>query len=655
MAETRSFNLFVYGTLMNPSVFRAVLGRTLVTHKSLADGIHSFYARRAVLSGFKKVMPDNTYLYAVPDPQGRIRGYLVSDLPHDCLAALRKYEGRNYSRRTAQVQTARGQAKAFVFAGNLKQMEHAFGYEFRDRFKQEIILDRKIEAALIDVEREHTDDADQASGRAAGQLRGNRIRDLRRRHFEAGGISDYAIKHLLADAPLPDFARIADNPDAAALAPNYLAMVVRQVYFNVLEEHIRRDFRYELDRAALGKAYHDRAVSSLAALRLLNRRPRRIDALTSRCLADISLAGHHLVDFVRRAIADADTIYNDAPARRHMDFIRNHMGSGHTPLGIEMEFSNIGHDVIRNSDGATSRDARYDGFLYFLDFGLDVLTWKLGGHLDDHHRKFSSEPRRGFFEVAPGIVSVEGNLSKPLTDDPWLLNQFIHETRRFFRITPHSVHVSMQIGGHRPARDNMMPLAAMKCLFAIAGDPARSANGRLVVRRLVGGEIIEKQPHPHMLFSDVRKRHSTDADSSYPFVRVPSAQGRYVQQFKFLRLDPNLNYEPIVMALKGLQIDLAPGNFLTGDQYVNSPAHRARFDDLLAWGTEPAPITVEEIEQFLAPVYKGLMAERKGKPAHSGAYIAWAINQLRRRLERFNDVAAGRAEADTLHADRPDR
>ena len=655
MAETKPFNLFVYGTLMNPSVFRAVLGRDLVTHKSRSDGIHSFYARRAVLNGYKKVMPDNTYLYAVPDPQGRIRGYLISDLPRDCLAALRKYEGRNYSRRTARVQTARGQTKAFVFAGNIKQMEHAFGYAFRDPFKQEIILNRKIEAALIDVEREQLSDAARASGRAAGQLRGSQIRDLRRRHFEAGGISDYAIKRLLADTPLPDFIRIADDPDAAPLAPNYLAMVVRQVFFNVIEEHLRRDFRYELDLAALGKAYHDRAVSSLAALRLLNRRPRRIDTIVKRCLADIPRAGHHLVDFVLRAIADADTIYADAPARRHMEFIRNHMGSGHTPLGIELEFSNIGHDVIRNPDGTTPHDAQYDGFLYFLDFGLDVLTWKLGGHLDDHHRKFSSEPRRGFFEVAPGIVSVEGDLSKPLTDDPWLLNQFIHETRRFFRITPHSVHISMQVPGRRPARDRLLGPAAMKCLFAIAGDPRRNAEGQLVVRRLVGGEIIEKQPHPHMLFSDVKKRHSTDADSSYPFVRRPGERGRYVQQFKFLRLDPNLNYEPIVMALKGLQIDLAPGNFLTGDQYLRSPAHRARFDDLLAWGAKPTPLSAEEIEQFLAPVYEGLMTERKGKPAHSGAYIAWAINQLRERLDQFNDVAAGRAEAETLHAELPDR
>ena len=643
MAEAKPFNLFVYGTLMSPSVFRAVLGKGLTTTRSQADGVSTFHARAAVLNGYTKVTPDNAYLYAMPDRQGRIQGYVIEGLPYDCLAALRKYEGRNYSRRTVRVQTAGGRTKAILFVGNSEQMAHSFGHEFRDHFKQEILLDRKIDAALLDAERGQLGGPEQASGRAVGQLRGNKIRDLRRLHFEAGGISDYAIRHSLTDEPLRDFSRVARDPNAEALAPNYLTMVIRQVFFNVIEEDIRRDFRYELDRMDPGPSYHDRTFSSLSALRVLNNSSGLVNMLTQRCLKGLSFARNHLLDFVHRAVTDADTIYDSAPVRQHVEFIRNHMGSGHTPLGAELEFSNIGHDVIRDPEAQGARDGQYDGFLYFLDFGLDVLTWKLGGHLDDHHRKFSSDPRRGFFEVAPGIVSLEGNLSKPLTDDPWVLNQIIHETRHFFRITPHSVHISMQIGGRRPARNRLLPLGAMKCLFAIAGDPGRDGDGHIVVRRLIGGEIIEKEPHPHMLFSDIKKRHSSDADSSHPYVRVPGSKGRYVQQFKFLRLGPGVNYEPIVMALKGLQISLAPGNFLTGDQYLRSNTHRTRFDDLLAWGARATPLSPREIEQFLTPIYDGLMTEKKGKPAHSGAYIAWSINQLQKRLARFNKMAGAEA------------
>ena len=60
------------------------------------------------------------------------------------------------------------------------------------------------------------------------------------------------------------------DPEAAALAPNYLELVVRQVLFNDMEESVHRDFRYELDRLDLRHVYYDRTISSLTALWLLN-------------------------------------------------------------------------------------------------------------------------------------------------------------------------------------------------------------------------------------------------------------------------------------------------------------------------------------------------------------------------------------------------
>ena len=43
-------------------------------------------------------------------------------------------------------------------------------------------------------------------------------------------------------------------------------------------------------------------------------------------------------------------------------------------------------------------------------------------------------------------------------------------------------------------------------------------------------------------FTNISRRHSEGADESYAAVRTAHAQGRYVQQFKFLRLSKNLNY-----------------------------------------------------------------------------------------------------------------
>ena len=107
-SKRETFNLFVYGTLKNPSIMRAVLGKRLVTHHSQVVDSETVLARRAVLNGHKTISPDNTYLYAVPARHSRIQGYLLGPLSLDLLPVLRKYEGRNYRRRSVRVATRKG-------------------------------------------------------------------------------------------------------------------------------------------------------------------------------------------------------------------------------------------------------------------------------------------------------------------------------------------------------------------------------------------------------------------------------------------------------------------------------------------------------------------------------------------------------------------
>jgi len=653
MPKQTPFNLFVYGTLTNPSVFRAVLGRRIVHLSAEADGVESFWARGAVLDAYTKISPDSTYLYAVPDPHGRIRGLVVGPLPGEAMRALSAYEGRNYSRRKVKVQTAEGPLEAVAFVANLKQFEHAFGYEFRDPLKQEILLHEKIEAALKETEEAELHTTERLSRRAVSELHALTIRDLVRRHFEAGGISDYAIRQSIRGTPLRDYARVLKDAEAAALAPNYLTMVVRQVIFNQLEKRIHEDFRYELDHLPAAGKYYERTVSSLAALRTINGANELTSLLAADCLADLDFATSHLVDYVRWSIVAADTIYDQQAAKQHVRFILSHMHRGYIPLGAELEFSNIGHDVIRDPGGQVLRDRDYDGFLYFKDFGLDVLTWKLGGHIDDHHLKTSSAPRRGFFETALGSLSIEANLSKPVTDDPWLLNHFIHEARRFYLIAPHSVHISLQLRSqNRPVRDRVLPLSILKCLFAIGGDLTAQDDDTYRIERLVSQEITgtdgakpvaSANPSAasgpdgqmHMLFSEITRRHSHEEPDPHAGVH-PAQSGRYVQQFKFLRLKPELNYEPIAMALKGIQLALLPGTFMTRQQYQQSAKHRRLFDAVMAWGAKPTALSAGEIEEFLEAVYEGLRHERRGKCAHDEAYISWSLSELRDMLRDFN-------------------
>ncbi|MGA2265040.1 MAG: gamma-glutamylcyclotransferase family protein [Phycisphaerae bacterium] len=635
MAKDKPFNLFVYGTLMNPSVFRAVLGLRMVTTAADADGVQAVWARDAILGGYRKISPDHTYLYAVPDPLARIRGYLIGPLSAGSMAALRSYEGRNYSRKTVRVQTAAGSEKAIAFLGNLKVLEHSFGYAFHDRFKQEVLLREKIDAALLETAQEQFHTEASATRRAVGELHGDTVRDLVRRHFEAGGISDYAIRHSLKDVPLRDFARLVGDAEAAAVAPNYLALVVRQVIFNQIEDRIYRDFRYELDHMAPGESFYERTLSCLAALRLLNAAACTLERHVADCLAQLPFPARRLMDFVRQAVLAADAMYDPATASGEVQFLRSHMGRGFVPFGAELEFSNIGHGVIRDPSGRKLYDPHYDGFYYFNDFGLDVLTWKLGGHVDDHREKVSARPRRGFFELALGNLSLEANISKPVTDDPWVLNELIRQARAFYPLAPHSVHLSLQIHSRRhPNEDRLLPLETMKCLFAIAGDPVQEPDGSVQIRRLVTDEIIATGDQPHVLFSQVSLRRSSDADdATLPHPRSP---GRYVQQFKFLRLSAALNYEPIALALMGIQVALAPGSFMTAAQYAAHRKHRKLFHELVEWGAKPTPIAPEELETFLGHVYDGLNAVRAIRTSHLEAYVSWALSDLRERIGAFN-------------------
>jgi len=639
----KPFNLFVYGTLMNPAVFRAVLGKSLVTRPEDADGQESFHPRDAVLDDYTKVSPDKAYLYAVPDPHGRIRGCLIGPLPVNCMPSLKRFEGKNYSRKKVRVHTGGGTEQAYAFIGNLEEMSHSFGYEFRDHLKQEILLEKKIDDAIrqAELEKLHTDES--LLHRAIRELRGPTIRDIIRRHFDAGGISDYAIKHSIRDLPLADYDRIVDAGDAQAVAPNYLALVLRQVVLNQIEERVRHDFRYELDSLNLPAQLYERTVSSLVSLRYLNERGQMLARYVEHCLGEMDFASQHLIDYVRRGVAISDAMYDSRQIKRHLEYVRTHLGAGYVPMGAELEFSTIGHDVIRDPKAESVRDPLYDGFYYFYDFALNLLTWKLGGHIDDHRRKALAEPRRGFFEIALGSLSIEANISKPVTTDPWLLNQFIHQARRFYKIKPHSIHISLQLRNrNKPVRDRLLPLGMMKCLFALAGDPKPDADGCVKIRRLVTDEIITADPTPGMMFTDISRRYSVATDETDVF-GADRARGRFIQQFKFLRLSPEINYEPIALALKGLQLSLKPGSFLTSANYRSNRRHREMFEALLTWGDTPDTISSSERDQFLKAIHEGLSGERRGKPAHTEAYITWGLDELSKMLDEFNALVEAKA------------
>ena len=183
----------------------------------------------------------------------------------------------------------------------------------------------------------------------------------------------------------------------------------------------------------------------------------------------------------------------------------------------------------------------------------------------------------------------------------------------------------------------------MKCLFAIGGDPVRSSEGAVRIRRLVGDEIISREAPPHMLFSQISLRRSSEADDAPVSVVPPRRAGRYVQQFKFLRLSPEINYEPVALALMGVQLALSPGSFMTAAQYEAHRQHRKLYHDLLDWGGSPTAVRQEELEAFLGYVYDGLTRAGPIHAGHHEAYLAWALSELRDTVKAFNAMLAAPA------------
>jgi phosphoglycerate-specific signal transduction histidine kinase len=110
----------------------------------------------------------------------------------------------------------------------------------------------------------------------------------------------------------------------------------------------------------------------------------------------------------------------------------------------------------------------------------------------------------------------------------------------------------------------------------------------------------------------------------------------YVQQYKFIRLDARANYEPLILALKGLQLSINPGDYLTPKQLASSPRLQDEYEELKSWAANPAAIPLQSLQKFLSTIRDGLMQEGHHKPYHKRHYIEWAIGAVETQIQLFN-------------------
>jgi gamma-glutamylcyclotransferase (GGCT)/AIG2-like uncharacterized protein YtfP len=632
-------NLFIYGSLRDSRIFQSVSGLSFTRKSSKTDN-KTLFAEPALLPYYRRVSPDNVYFYAIASRSSRIEGLVIHNVPDWAMTEIDKYEGKRYERETVRVNTAKGLVEAQAYLVTHDSMQKHFGDRFHVNLIHELWLRKRIEKFIKKHTRpgERTVDAE-SERRADRELLATTERDLVMSHYGTDAVSDYYLEHEL-DRPRPSIKHLHDDPKARPYLKNYLALVVKQVLLNQLEEQVHSEYRFELERMNISERYYNRSVSLLVALQIINENGGAVSLIVEKCLQTMPSDKYDLIDYVKYAVRGAKSMLDGRVAHAKLSRIRSNLQPGLVPLGAEIELSNLGPAAVepqRSSQHAF--DPVYDGFKYFYDFHLDILSWKLGGYIDDHSGSTDNSRRSGFLELAPGRLNIAGELSRPATADPWLLNQLIQEIVNFYDIRPHSLHLSYQLRKKQVDKQKILPLGFVKCLLVLGGGPELKSTGRLLVSRVVRDEITQ---YPETDFGEELVFARTSKRKWYlggdEIANKPPAQAiTYVQQYKFIRLERRANYEPLILCLKGLQLAYNPADYLTAEQLAGNKKLQDQYEELKQWSAEPTAISKQTISKFVKTVQNGLMDEGHRRPVHSLHYIDWALGALNVQLRMFNN------------------
>ena len=637
-------NLFIYGSLRDRRIFQSVSGLSFTRKASKIDN-ETLWAEPAFLPRYRKVSPDNVYFYAVAAPSSKIEGLVVYDIPAWAMAEIDRYEGKRYKREIVQINTANGQVEAQSYLVTHNSMAKRFGDRFHVNLIHELWLRKRIEKFIKRHTRpgERTADAE-SERRADRELLATTERDLVMSHYGTDAVSDYYLEHEL-NRPRPSIKHLYSDPQARPFMENYLALVIKQVLLSQLEEQIQSRYRFELEHMRISERYFKRSVSVLAALQMVNANSSGVDLIIEKSLETMPRDKHDLIDYIKYAVRAAKSMFDARIARAKLSRIHSSLQPGLVPLGIEIELSNLGPAAVEPQRSIQKKtDPVYDGFKYFYDFRLDVLSWKLGGYIDDHTGSTDQARRSGFLELAPGRLNIRGELSRPATADPWLLNQLIHEIVNFYDIHPHSLHLSFQLRRKQLGNQKILPLGFVKCLLVLGGGPELKDTGRLWVSRMGYDEITQypdaalgstERRDEELVFARTSKRRwylGADEIADKP----PAQATTYVQQYKFIRLEQRANYEPLILCLKGLQLAYNPADYLTAEQLKGSRKLQQQYEQLKQWAAVPTEISPQTISKFLKTVQSGLMNEGHHRPAHKLHYIDWVLSAIDVQLRMFN-------------------
>ena len=389
---------------------------------------------------------------------------------------------------------------------------------------------------------------------------------------------------------------------------SHLSLIFRHFFFGYLVQGARRVLDFKNLPPHSPDCYYD-FFPNLAAMAWFNRHRSQYDALID-SLVERVIAENQRSLYVY-ALLTASLIKDVLPFAEMGSMAKElftlHSQPGKTPIGVELEFSNMGSFATFDKPfkGGHS-DPLFQNMHYYEAFFLDDISWRLGGYLDSHIRGRSllSLPRigaqpGGFYEYSLVRIDYPRSFSMPLSMDPGLVALYIDEVIDFVaEIKPHSLHLNFEkvtFGELKPQLEDYLSL------LLLGGDLGRNEKGEWRERRLADNElrgVIQRRKH-----------------------RPAEGQtAKEVVEYSFLRLwargDRNYGYYPVLMAFKGFQygfnIDLSCRDQVQG---------------MLSWAHSPQALPAAAITRFVETVELGWRREG-GHPDHICRRAAVEIKRI---------------------------
>jgi len=602
-AQGEKIDLFVYGTLTNDQYLNLLLNRK----------VESIPAK---LYNFMRMSPSWSFPFIVKHKGAVTEGKILCDITTEELKILDEFEdeGNMYYRKSCVVRTEQLRHRCQTYIGNISVINSNISsdMQFEDRFS--LYVEKKIDSILSEVPANKPG----IKRRVLHELMGSAVDSIIQSHFDGNYICGYIMIQALKEAAPPKLAETLKNEKLQPYAGNYMRLACQHIVFNQFVYKIRHEHP---ESVRVSQQYFQHGIAILLAFLFYNKHTKSIDKQFKDMQLDTIVEGRGYRDYAKLAIDIADIEYDSMEMEKLIELIDKNWYSTPTPLGAELEFSNLGAKAVYAQSG---EDPVYDGFEWFWDFDMFQRTWRLGGHVDSHRQISLGQKRhRGFLEYAFGRYQILGDLSRPLFDCPWAMSLLINEAVKFLNIAPHSLHISMELGTNN-ITDKPHDHNDLVCLLLLGGDFTKTENNQLREWRIHNNELdtnFQKSLH----FSD-RKFHFTKFNQ-------PINEASDVLEYKFMRLHKKqFDYETLIYALKGYQLhtNVRPIRI----QKKNTPElPEQRF--MREWAENPKPLTLDAIDKFVEKVNLGLMEEVN--ITHQKPYMIRIARKLRNTLIAKNE------------------